>query len=211
MDKSIETIWKEGFQESSELNIPKIKNLYNRKSTDVISRYKRKTKLNLWILDLSGLAGIILAFAFQSQALIWGTYSVFMWSIALYSRTSKTKMKDVDPSLDTYDYLKSYKYEITSLMKRYERLYQWLYPGLAFVVFLEAGMISNIGEAVEKYLPDYNYMIYGMPYLWIGVTLIISIIVYKASPFLFKLDINLLYGRVLRDLDKLISELEELK
>ena len=47
MEKSIETIWKEGFLKSDTLIAPKLNDLYNQKSKHVIDKFKRVFKINL--------------------------------------------------------------------------------------------------------------------------------------------------------------------
>ena len=46
MEKSIETIWKEGFIKNDALVAPKLNDLYNQKSIDIVEKFKRMYKLN---------------------------------------------------------------------------------------------------------------------------------------------------------------------
>ncbi len=46
MDKSIETIWKEGFLKNDALIAPKLNDIYNQKSLDIVEQFKRMYKLN---------------------------------------------------------------------------------------------------------------------------------------------------------------------
>jgi len=47
MEKSIESIWKEGFLKSDALVAPKVNNLYTQKSIHVIDKFKRMFRINL--------------------------------------------------------------------------------------------------------------------------------------------------------------------
>ena len=47
MEKSIETIWKEGFLKSDALVAPKVNDLYNQKSNHIIDKFKRMYEINL--------------------------------------------------------------------------------------------------------------------------------------------------------------------
>ena len=47
MEKSIESIWKEGFLDSNAMVAPKLNNLYNKKSIHIIDKFKRMFKINL--------------------------------------------------------------------------------------------------------------------------------------------------------------------
>jgi len=47
MENSIETIWKEGFLHEKSLVVPRVNDLYNRKSIHLVDRLKRRLRLNL--------------------------------------------------------------------------------------------------------------------------------------------------------------------
>jgi hypothetical protein len=54
MEKSIEAIWKEGFLNEKSLVAPKINDLYNQKSKDLVDRMKRMYRNNLIALVSHG-------------------------------------------------------------------------------------------------------------------------------------------------------------
>ena len=47
MEKSIETIWKEGFLHSDALIAPKLNNLYSKKSQHIVDKFTRMFRINL--------------------------------------------------------------------------------------------------------------------------------------------------------------------
>ena len=47
MEKSIESIWKEGFVNDDKLIAPKVNDLYNQKSIDIVSKFKRMYRINI--------------------------------------------------------------------------------------------------------------------------------------------------------------------
>ena len=51
MEKSIETIWKEGFLNQDALIAPKLNNLYNKKSTHIVDKFKRMFRINLIAIE----------------------------------------------------------------------------------------------------------------------------------------------------------------
>ena len=65
MEKSIETIWKDGFLDVNELIVPKLNNLYNQKSIHIIDKILRMGRINLIyivllaVLFVIGLNGIL--------------------------------------------------------------------------------------------------------------------------------------------------------
>ena len=47
MEKSIESIWKEGFLKREDLVVPKLNNLYNKKSIDIVEKFRKMYKINI--------------------------------------------------------------------------------------------------------------------------------------------------------------------
>ncbi len=47
MEKSIEIIWKEGFLKKDALIAPKINDLYNQKSIDIVDKFRRMYRINI--------------------------------------------------------------------------------------------------------------------------------------------------------------------
>ena len=47
MEKSIESIWKEGFVNDDKLIAPKVNDLYNQKSIDHVSKFKKMYKITV--------------------------------------------------------------------------------------------------------------------------------------------------------------------
>ena len=50
MEKSIESIWKEGFLKDDALVAPKLNDLYNQKSIHLLDKFEKMYKLNLIFL-----------------------------------------------------------------------------------------------------------------------------------------------------------------
>lgn len=62
MEKSIESIWKEGFLESDALVAPKLNDLYNQKSKHTIDKFKRMGKMNLHGIMIGAFVILIASF-----------------------------------------------------------------------------------------------------------------------------------------------------
>ena len=54
MEKSIESIWKEGFLKSDALVAPKLNDLYNQKSEHVVDKVNRLYTINLIVIIVNG-------------------------------------------------------------------------------------------------------------------------------------------------------------
>mgnify|MGYP006193106251 CR=1 FL=1 len=60
MQKSIETIWKEGFLEDDKLVAPKLNNLYNQKSRHLVDKLRRTFRINLIALVIMAIAFLVI-------------------------------------------------------------------------------------------------------------------------------------------------------
>ena len=69
MEKSIETIWKEGFLKSDALVAPKLNNLYNQKSKHTIDKLMRMGEINL-VAIMIGAFSILVGSIFAGAAYI---------------------------------------------------------------------------------------------------------------------------------------------
>lgn len=59
IEKSIESIWKEGFIPENALIAPKVTNIYDRKSIHTIDKFKRMFRNNLIIIVVGGLIFLV--------------------------------------------------------------------------------------------------------------------------------------------------------
>ena len=62
MEKSIETIWKEGFLNNDALLAPQVNNLYHKKSNHIVDKFKRMFKFNLIAILIGSFALLIISF-----------------------------------------------------------------------------------------------------------------------------------------------------
>ena len=70
MEKSIETIWKEGFLQSEALLAPKLNNLYTQKSISLVEKFRRRYKINR--IAIIVFACILLPVSFMTNMPIHG-------------------------------------------------------------------------------------------------------------------------------------------
>src|SRR5690606_41129096 len=74
MENSIETIWKEGFLHEENLVVPRVNDLYNRKSIHLVDRLKRRLRFNLIMI-------LVFAFLFP----VMGYFMQVIWQGAAAS------------------------------------------------------------------------------------------------------------------------------
>lgn len=213
MEKSIESIWKEGFLDDQDLVAPKLNDLYNKKSQHIVDKFRRRFRFNLVFIAASS----IVAFAGYASAGAYVVASLTFLSLNLLAVTSyrgAKKMKEIDQGLNSYEYLKAFDNQLKDLIANYTQMYRFMYP-VFFVLMVSGIWFSNFRvremERLSAKLPTLFYTVNGVPvYLLTGVIIITAILTYYGKR-IYLFDLKLMYGRILRKLDTLIKDMEELR
>ncbi len=212
MEKSIESIWKNGFINNENIVIPKLNNLYNQRSLHIIEKFRRIGKINL--------IGIgIFSFGVLIAALLTGVYvvGIAIASILAYIVYVGVKQSEeldkIEMGDNSYEYLKSFDAWIKKSFAKYISIYRFIYPALVILFALWTRM-SSWGElfctkVAAKY-PD-------IPFVWDTPLPAILFVAFAAIVFsvfskkLFMLDLKPIYGGILDKLENLLKEMEELR
>jgi len=213
MEKSIEDIWKESFLTENNLIAPKITNLYNRKSQNIVDRMIRLMKWN--VIAIYIFAAGFLIYSFFSSIPIVPAIGVFLLFIAAgwYSQNQMKKMKDIDQSLTSYNYLKSFDKWLRDQVNRNISLSRYFYPltflGAFSMVWFSEGRKNVVTEMLESF-PN-HYMIGDMPiaFLIVLIGVMSGMFIFAKQIYLF--DVNLVYGRAFKKLNEIIDDFEELR
>ena len=212
MEKSIEAIWKEGFLKNDALVAPKLNNLYNQKSKDIIDRFKRMFKINL--IAIVAYSFIILMGAYFFSA-IYGGIALFILlnALVIVGKKELDNLTLIDKGVSSYQYLKAFDQWLKKVIAIYTKIYRFFYP-LIFLAFALGMWYSKFGTAVlEKLKLKFPNMqvVLGMPiYGWIGI-IVITIIVTIFSSKIYRWEMNVVYGRELKKLEELIADMDELR
>ena len=217
MEKSIETIWKEGFLKNEALVAPKLNDLYNHKSIHIVDKFRRMYKINIMAIFVFAL--LILPFTYFTNMPYMGIPMFILFNVIIFFSTKfKNKLDKIETSDNSYQYLMSFNIWIKEMVSFNTKMSRYLYP----YVFLSAVMgfwFGNIGgsipgqDFVNELLVDYPdmNMVFGIPILMlIGAIIIIFILAFFGGR-IGNWDLNLVYGRIIKKLDLLISEMEELR
>ena len=71
---------------------------------------------------------------------------------------------------------------------------------------------SDFRETLNRILGNYQPdMIYGLPIYWIAAMLVIIALLAIFGGRIYKLDLNIVYGGILKKLAELISDMEDLR
>jgi hypothetical protein len=217
MEKSIETIWNEGFLANDALIAPKLNNLYNQKSTHIVEKFKRMYSIN--IKAIIAFAILIIPFTYITNMFYMGIPMALIFTgVIFYSAKFKKKLHNIDSSADSYHYLKSFNDWVTEMVAFNTKMSRFLYPTVFIAMFLGFWFGSLGGdipgeEFVNWLLVDYPNMVIvlGIP-LWliIGSIAAILLLAYFGGK-IGQWDLNLVYGGILKKLKRLLGEMEELR
>jgi len=217
MEKSIETIWKEGFLKSDALVPPKLNNLYNQKSKHIIDKFKRMFKINLIAIVVSSF--IVLVASIMVEIPYMGVALFFILNgLVIINKKLLNTLGKIDKSVCSYQYLKAFDNWMKEQISVNTRISRYFYPLIFLSIILGFWFGSfggNIpGEALVNELvinyPDI-YLVNGIPLIGIlGVILVASLLAIFGGR-IYKWDVNLVYGGVFRKLNEIIADIEELR
>ncbi|MDX1446583.1 hypothetical protein [Lishizhenia sp.] len=217
MEKSIESIWKEGFMDADALVAPRVNKLYSKKSTHIIEKFKRMFKMNLILIVIGSLvvltASFLVGLPYMGILLFIGLNILFLLNIKFLK-----SLKNIDNSKSSYDYLMSFdqwlKNQI-SVNRRFSRLF---YPYIFMALFLGFWMKNVEGKhlgkyAVEKLLQTYPdlYSIAGIPLVILLSVLCMLILLYLVGGKIYEWDFNIVYGRIKAKLDDMVNDIQALR
>ena len=211
MEKSIESIWKEGFINQEAIVVPKLNNLYSKKSIHIIDKFKRMFRYNHWYIIL--LALIHLTIGMVIGAPVAGILMCcLLFVLILISNKSMKVFNEINQGASSYEYLKSFDNALKKIIAVLSRYYQFFYP--LYFAFMMVGFTETdfVSKALGKIMNNSDtLMLFNLPVLWLGTAiLIVTLAAIFAKP-LFRLDLNAIYGRVMNKLDELLTDMEELR
>ncbi|WP_203257593.1 hypothetical protein [Hyunsoonleella ulvae] len=217
MEKSIETIWKEGFLNSEPIATPSMNDLYNRKSIHAIDSYVRRFKINVQLIFIASL--VILGISFLIGLPIMGVSMFLIFNLmVVVDKILLKKQKRLEKGVNCYEHLTLFLEWMDLKTKWNIYVARIMYPVMLISMFLGYWFLEvngiTIGNRLTQRLlqvyPEMNF-VFGVPFLGLlGLLIIASISVFFAEK-LYKWDLNMGYGTLLRKLEEIKSEMEELR
>ena len=217
MEKSIETIWKDGFLKSDALLAPKLNNLYSQKSIDIVDKFRRMYKINR--IAIVAFAFIILPISFLVKIPYMGIgmFVLFFVIVTIAQKFSK-RLDTLDKTQNSYQYLISFDNWVKEMTATNTKLSRFLYP-YVFIIMVAGFWFGSIGGDIpgNKFVnfillkfPD-TYLVFGFPLILIlGGFTIISLLAYFGGQ-IGDFDLKLGYGRILKKLDGILADMNELR
>ncbi len=213
MEKSIETIWKEGFLRNDLTVAPKINNLYNQKSRNIIDRIKGMMRVNLIALVMFSVV-IVVWWYFLGVLYLGILVAVLLNVFAYYMKLQMEGMKELDHGACSYDYLKAFNNWLEDSIDNNVKIMRVFYP-VMFLCAIATIWFSNDNATVLKELFSRHF---PQMILWGDIAVVVlAVVVFVALAMAFfagriyRWDVNLVYGRVFRKLKEIMADMEELR
>lgn len=211
MEKSIETIWKEGFLKSDALVAPKLNNLYNQKSIHIIDKFKRMFKINLNALVVFSF--VVLVAAFFVKIPVLGVLMFILFNVIVIVNKKLLKgLNTIDKNVSSYLYLKSFDSWMKEQISINMKMSRYIYPYIFLAMISGFWFSSDFQDTFNRILGDHQiYLIYGIPVFWVLGGLFIMMLLAIFGGRIYKWDLNIVYGRILKKLGETLADMEELR
>ncbi|MFT4696927.1 MAG: hypothetical protein ACI9SJ_000043 [Flavobacteriaceae bacterium] len=211
MEKSIESIWKQGFLDNNAMVAPKLNNLYNQKSIHIIDKFKRMFKINLNALIIFSF--LVLPLSFLVKIPVMGVLMFILLNvIVLVNKKVFKGLNKIDKNVSSYQYLKSFDEWMQAQILLNMKMSRFIYPYVFIAMVSGFWFSSSIRESLNRIFGNYQpYMLYEIPVYWVLVILLITITLGIFGGRIYKWDLNLVYGRIMKKLAELIADMEDLK
>ena len=211
MEKSIESIWKQGFLENDAMVAPKLNNLYNQKSIHIIDKFKRMFKINLNALVIFSFFVLIVSFFVKIPVMGVLMFILFNVIVIVNKRLLKG-LNDIDKNVSSYQYLKSFDTWMKSQIEVNYKMSRYIYPYIFIAMVSGFGFSSQFRESLNRMLGGYQpYMVFDIPVFWVLAMIVIIILLAIFGGRIYKWDLNIVYGRIIKKLDELITDMEDLR
>ena len=200
MEKSIENIWTKGFLKEEKLAVPRINNLYQRKSRLLIEELKRTYRVdNRSIIPLTLI--FVVGFSIAGHVLLGLYFMILMLTMFFLNKKKLKSLEEININTTTYDYLIKYRKMFFQLKKFYTRLLGF---GLPIAGIIGYYLFFRNAPVLEKILQLKALYIVAIVLALSGILATIGILSYLLS-------VRLIYGKFIRRLDDMIADMEDLQ
>jgi hypothetical protein len=217
MEKSIETIWKQGFLNDDALVAPKLNDLYNQKSTHIIDTFNNLFRKNLIAIVLGSFFAVGFSYWNEIPYLGIGVF-IILNLLALVNYKVWKDLSKVDKTVNSFLYLKSFDKWLKEQVAMNRKFAKFMYPAffLSIVLGFWLGAFGGSipGETlVQEIVTNYpnTILLFGLPIYGVLLLLIITGLLVKYGDKIYDVDVKLMYGRIFKKLEELIADMEEIK
>ncbi|NQZ23195.1 MAG: hypothetical protein HRT53_14200 [Colwellia sp.] len=212
MAKSIEMMWKKGFVKEAHLTAPKINDLYNRKSQNIVDKLLSMFSINIKAIVIGSLIMLVMMSLIGAPFL--GLYiCCLLIPLIILSNSELKKSVNLSKGQSSYDYIMSFDKWLKSSIEVYSCYYKVFYPML-FLGMAVQGMVSQAGgKLISMLIEEFptDFILLGQPYYLLVAITVLTLIIMRYSTALYRWDLNIVYGRQFNKLEELIADMEELR
>lgn len=210
MEKSIETMWKEGFLNSNALIAPKINDIYNQKSIHIIDKFQKMFLFNIWGIIIG--SSLLFIASFFTGALLAGSIVLIMMFWVAYTAYQELKsLEKIDKGQSSYTFLKAFKDWISKSIDRYGKMYRAVYPVLILVFYFGIWFSDMFAHKREIVAGSSNDLVLGLHIPTTVIVIIMAVLMSIFSKAIHRKDVKTIYGGILKKLDSALAEMEELR
>ena len=198
MEKSINDIWKRGFENSNELASPKTVNLYNQKSKLLLEKIKKTYQTdNKSLIPIAILFAI--GFSIAGHILLGFYGMILMIGLFFYNRKLLVNLENISITSSNYEYLVAYKKAIKTVVSSTYKLLGFGLPVLLLIGFWLYFRNSNI---YIDYVDEFSLL--KITFIVLAIASAISLLGISA----YKISNTLLYSKHFNNLNAIISDLK---
>ncbi|WP_016954637.1 hypothetical protein [Catenovulum agarivorans] len=212
MSKSIEQMWKEGFVNETQLTAPKINDLYNRKSQNIVDKLQQMFALNIKAI-IGGSLVALLMFSLIGAPFLGLYICLLLVPLVIIAKKELRNSHQLSKGQSSYDYIMSFNAWLQHSIAVYARYYKFFYP-LLFIGMAAQALVSDAGGKIIGLIVNIwptELLLWGVPYYLLLIIVGIILIVTRFSDALYRLDLNIIYGRQFKKLEELIADMQELR
>jgi hypothetical protein len=210
MEKSIESMWKEGFLNTDALVAPKLNDLYNKKSLHISAKFQRMFRVNIWAI-VAGSSLLLIASYFAGA--LWAGSIVFLMMayVAFTAHREMQALERIDKGESSYVFLKSFKDWIDKSVERYGNMYRIVYPTLILTFYFGIWFSDVFAEMREKVAESSGDLFFGVHIYTTILVIAAAAMMSIFSKAIHRKDVGIVYGGILGKLDLSLAEMEELR
>ena len=210
MEKSIETMWKEGFLHNETLSAPRVNNIDSMKSIHIIEKFERMFRMNIWGIVIG--ASLLLIGSYFAGALLAGSLIFMMMLYVAYTAHHELKaLEKIDKGQSSYIFLKSLQDWISSSIERYGKMYRVVYPVFILAFYFGIWFSDVFAGKRQIVAENSNNLFFGLHiYTTIGI-MTVAALMSLFSKTIHRIDVKTVYGRIMKKLDLALAEMEELR
>jgi len=201
MEKSIESIWKEGFLDHTALVAPKLNDLYNKKSQLTIEKLKSAAKKDhLSVIPLVVVFLLIFCYLGYYALSVYGT--ILMIALFFLNKKKLATLNRIDTNNSPYKYLISYKKGMKELVSFYTFLLGFGVPLVIIPAYWLYFRDKAVYEKIITEIGTLNLILF---------ILCLALVLAAMGIIAYRLTTKIVYGKLIKKIDELITDMEEIK